>query len=571
MAQLRALAMALGVGACSAGGGAPLPTAGPAESADALYLGEHIHTMDPALPRARSLAVRGEKIVCAAGDGACARHRGARTRVVELGSRALVPGFIDSHGHVVMLAGFVDHANVSAPPVGRVQDIAGLQRALRAHLAERAPAPGDWILGWGCDDSLLAERRHPTRADLDAVSRDAPIVVLHVSGHLASANSAALAAAGITAGTPDPPGGRFRRQETTGEPDGVLEETAMFAVLAQSGLMTPPSPGQLARALDVYAANGFTLVQDGASGPRDIAALERFATEGSPQLDVVYFPIVSDPDQALPSVPLHEFRKRIAWGGVKLVLDGSPQGKTAFLSRPYHVPPPDQGADYRGYPTVSQAFVDAALARFLPAGVPVIAHANGDAAQDMLIDAVEKAAALAPGKDHRSVVIHAQTLRDDQLDRMRVLGMIPSFFSAHTFYWGDWHRDSVIGPIRAARISPTRSARERGIPFTIHNDAPVVPPDAIRLLWATVNRQTRSGQTLGADQRVSALDALRALTANGAHQYFAEHERGTLAPGKLADLVVLSADPLEIDPQRLLELEVVETVSRGQRVFPAHP
>jgi hypothetical protein len=532
-----------------------------------VYLGDHILTLDAALPQAGSLAVRGERILCVAADDACRRHVAARTRVVELGARALVPGFIDAHGHLVMLASFVDHANLSAPPVGSVTSLAALQDALRAHLAARPPEPGAWLFGWGYDDSLLAERRHPTRDDLDAVSRDVPIAVLHVSGHLAAANGAALAAAGVSAVTPDPPGGHFRRRDGSLEPSGVIEEAALYAVLGKGGALAPPSSAQLARALEVYAANGFTVVQDGASGPSDVAALERFAREGAPQLDVVYFPVVREPAQALPDVPLRERRGRVAWGGMKLVLDGSPQGKTAYLSEPYLESPPGKPEGYRGYPMVPQPFVDAALARFLPAGVPVIAHANGDAAADMLIEAVAKTDALAPGKDHRTVMIHAQTLREDQLVRMRRLGMIPSFFSAHPYYWGDWHRDSVLGVPRALRISPTRSAQDHGIPFTIHNDAPVVPPDAIRLLWATTNRVTRSGRVLGAEQCVSALEALRALTAHGAYQYFAERERGTLTEGKLADLVVLSGSPLALPRARLLELRVLETVSRGRVVF----
>jgi hypothetical protein len=537
------------------------------EPADAIYLGEHILTLDPALPHARSLALRGERIVCVAADDACRRHHVAATRVVQLGERALLPGFIDAHGHVAMLAGFVDHANLSSPPVGAVTNLASLQDALRAHLSANSPGGGAWLFGWGYDDSLIAENRHPTRDDLDAVSREVPIAVLHVSGHLASANSAALELAGIRADTPDPPGGHYRRRAGGNEPNGVVEEAGLYALLSQSGVMAPVTTARLERALGVYAASGFTLVQDGASQPGDIAALERLGAEGAAQLDVVYYPIVRDAAQPTPGVPLREFRGRVAWGGMKLVLDGSPQGKTAYLTEPYHVPPPGKDASYRGYPMIPAELVEVALARFLPAGIPVIAHANGDAAEDVLIAAVEKAAALAPGKDHRTVMIHAQTLREDQLDRMRALGMVPSFFSAHPFFWGDWHRDSVLGPARAARISATRSAQERGIPFTIHNDAPVVPPDAIRLLWVTTNRLTRSGQVLGADQRVSVEDALRALTANGARQYFAEHERGTLTTGKLADLVVLSADPLATPRERLLELEVVETVSRGKVVY----
>jgi hypothetical protein len=565
-----AIALALTALACAwapdeSGTSSLLPPVAPAS---AVYVGAHILTFDPALPQAHSLALRGDTIVCVDAGDACRAYVGTTTRLVELGERALLPGFIDAHGHVVMLAQYVDHANLSAPPVGPVANIAALQDTLRAHIAAKAPAAGAWVLGWGYDDSLLAEQRHPTRDDLDAVSRELPIAIIHVSGHLAVVNSAALAAAGITAETPDPPGGHFRRREGGSEPNGVMEEAALFAVLGKTPIVAPTTPAQLRRALAVYASFGFTTVQDGASGPAEIAALERLAQDGDgAPLDVVYFPSIRDAAQPLPSVPLHAYRGGVAWGGVKLLLDGSPQGKTAYLTKPYLAPPPGQKPDYRGYPIFPQAFVDAALARFLPAGIPVLAHANGDAAEDMLIEAVTGALALAPGADHRTVMIHAQTLREDQLDRMRELRMIPSFFSAHPFYWGDWHRDSVLGPERAARISPTRSALERGIPFTIHNDAPVVPPDSIRLLWSTVNRQTRSGKTLGTEQRIGTEDALRALTVNGAHQYFEEAKKGSLTVGKRADLVVLSEDPLALAPEKLLELRVMETVARGSVVF----
>jgi predicted amidohydrolase YtcJ len=249
-----------------------------------------------------------------------------------------------------------------------------------------------------------------------------------------------------------------------------------------------------------------------------------------------------------------------------MMLDGSPQGKTAYLTKPYHVPPPGQAADYRGYPTYGDEHVDAMFAAYLQARIPILAHANGDAAADQLIGAVSRA---NPPPDHRTVMIHAQTAREDQLDQMQALGIIPSFFSAHVFFWGDWHRDSVLGPERGSRISPTRSAWDRQMPFTLHNDAPVVPPDVIRLLWATTNRKTRSDQVLGPDQRLTTFEALSAVTRMAAFQNFEEDEKGTLETGKLADLVVLSSNPLDLDPADLLSLEVRETWSRGRKVFTA--
>ena len=193
-----------------------------------------------------------------------------------------------------------------------------------------------------------------------------------------------------------------------------------------------------------------------------------------------------------------------------------------------------------------------------------MAHANGDAAADMLIEAVKKAEITS---DHRTIMIHAQTVREDQLDQMKELKIIPSYFSTHTFYWGDWHRDSVFGQDRAMRISPTKSTLNRKMPFTVHNDAPVVPPDMIRLLWSTTNRMTRSGKILGEDQKISTYEALKAITINAAYQHFEEDIKGTIEVGKQADLVVLSMDPLSIDSKNLLEINIVATFSRGIEVF----
>jgi len=193
-----------------------------------------------------------------------------------------------------------------------------------------------------------------------------------------------------------------------------------------------------------------------------------------------------------------------------------------------------------------------------------MAHANGDAAADMLIEAVKNADITS---DHRTIMIHAQTVREDQLDKMKELSIIPSYFSTHTFYWGDWHRDSVFGEDRAMRISPTKSTLNRKIPFTVHNDAPVVPPDMIRLLWSTTNRKTRSGKVLGEEQKISTYSALEAMTINAAFQHFEDDIKGSIEVGKLADLVVLSEDPLSMPVNELLELKIMATYSHGKEIF----
>lgn len=535
--------------------------------ADTLYVGRHILTMDAATGPVTAVAVAGETIAWVGDRDA---WRGHADELVELGERALLPGFIDAHGHLSFMARTLGLANLAPPPVGGVTDLASLKQVMIDYIAAHDVAAGAWVVGFGYDDSLINERRHPDRDDLDAVSTEHPIALVHVSGHLMATNSAALREAGITAETPDPSGGVIRRRSDSDEPNGVLEETAMGPLtglfLGDGGLTAEA----IEAALDEYARFGVTTVQDSAASWQLHTLLAAIAADTGLKLDVLLFPVGMDGNFDLPEgVELGRYRDRLQVAGTKLMLDGSPQGKTAYLSEPYHVVPEGLPDDYRGYPVMTNNRAKALIRDYLGRGIPMQIHANGDAAADMLINGVAAAVADAPVDNHRTVMIHAQTVREDQLDRMQTLGIIPSFFAAHVFYWGDWHRDSVLGPERAANISPTASSFELGLPFTLHNDAPIVPPDMLRLLWAATHRETRSGRILGEAQRIPVLEALRAVTINAAHQSFEEERKGTLTPGKQADLVVLSANPLDTAPEALLELEVLRTVSRGVTVYDA--
>jgi len=490
---------------------------------------------------------------------------GRSMQVIDYGDQAILPGFIDAHGHVSFSAVATTVANVSSPPVGPVKTMADLQATLRAYIEARGIPPGEWVVGMGYDDSLIEENRHPNRDDLDAVSTDHPILLVHVSGHLVTANSRGLARGGINAETADPAGGVIRRRTGSNEPDGVLEETATYALRPYMTAANAEPLQSVTAALQQYASYGITTAQDSAASADVMALLEAAAEQNKLIMDVIAYPVgMQDPSAVISNNHFGSYNKRLKTGGIKLMLDGSPQGKTAYLSKPYHVPPHGQTEDYAGYPIVDQLQANALVNAYVEAQVPIIAHANGDAAAEMLIDAVE---AANPKHDHRTVMIHAQTVREDQLTRMKSLRMIPSYFSTHTFYWGDWHRDSVLGEERARRISPTASTQQRGMIFTVHNDAPIVPPDMIRLLWATTNRQTRSAQILGPEQRVSVHEALRAMTVYAAYQQFEEDIKGTIAVGKQADLVVLSQDPLSMDPADLLDLRVVATYSQGHQIF----
>ena len=260
-----------------------------------------------------------------------------------------------------------------------------------------------------------------------------------------------------------------------------------------------------------------------------------------------------------------EYRGGFRVAGVKFVLDGSPQGRTAWMSKPYTEGPPGADADYVAYPTMEPAAYKSQAAKLIGRGVPLLVHANGDAAMDLMIEGVIGAVGdTVP--DHRSVIIHAQLMRADQLDKAKTYGIVPSFFSAHTFFWGDWHLQS-FGPERGENISPTRWAQDRGVHFTIHNDAPVVPPDMMRLLWATVNRNTRSGHVIGPDQRLTVEEALYAATMGGAYQLFEEDNKGSITEGKRADLVILGANPMEVDPVTIKDIPIIETIAGGKTVY----
>ena len=536
-----------------------------AEYADTVFVGRNIVTMDVNQQDVAVVAVRDGRIVWTGTRSEANYWINDARDLVELGEQALLPGFIDAHGHLTFSALMTRWANVASPPVGPVTDMASLQQTLRAFIAAQNLATGRWVIGAGYDDSLLEEQRHPTREDLDAVSSQHPIALLHVSGHLATANSLALELTGITAATDDPEGGVIRREADGKQPNGVLEESATYPLRINMFTQPGDPAADLTAALADYASFGITTAQDGATSPEGIALLQSMADRDELIMDVVAYPTVAgSPAEVLLPEDLGRYRNRLKIGGIKLMLDGSPQGKTAYLTKPYLVPPLGQTADYRGYPAYAENELNGQVKHFLDAGIPILAHANGDAAADMLIRAVELA---APDHDHRTVMIHAQTVRDDQLDRMAALKMIPSFFSAHTFYWGDWHRDSVFGAERASRISPTRSTVQRNMVFTTHNDAPIVPPNMLRLLWATANRVTRSGQTLGPEQRISVYQALMSVTTHAAYQMFEENSKGSITEGKWADLVVLSANPLHVDAKDLQDIEVRATYSHGVPIY----
>jgi len=537
-----------------------------AQAADILFFGEHIITMDGST--AEAVAVRGSNIMAVGSTTELSPLQGADTRVINLGDRALLPGFIDAHGHFSAVARYQELLDLSSPPVGTINDIADIIAAIRNWISEEELPPGSGVFAFGYDDSLLAEQRHPTRDDLDQASTEHPIIIRHVSGHLLVANTVALEQANVTSNTPDPQGGIIRRRNGSQEPDGVMEETAMGLFPSSSADLTQERYETLRRqTMELYASYGITTIQDSNIGSDYAAELQRDADANPFPQDFVAF-IMANPlaDSELAQVShATSYQNGFRVGGVKFTLDGSPQGRTAWMSQPYTAGPPNASPDYVAYPSYAPGAYMQRMPRLLERGIPVLVHANGDAAIELMIEGV--AAGVAAGAtNHRSVIIHAQLIRPDQLERARTLGIIPSFYSVHPFFWGDWHRLS-FGDERASFISPVAAAAELEIPYTMHNDSPIVPPDMMRLLSITVNRITRSGIVLGPDHRASVMQALRGLTSFAAYQYFEEDRKGSITPGKQADLVILAANPLLVDPTTLQDIAVEETFARGFSVY----
>ena len=537
-----------------------------------LYYGGDIITMAGETPSYVEAVVQreGEIIFTGSKEEAMTLYSG-KVEEMDLKGKTMLPGFVDGHGHVFNVGLQAASANLLPPPDGGGNSVKAIQNILKDWIKENQDfiTSTGWVIGFGYDDSQLD--RYPTKEDLDAVSTDIPIYIIHQSGHLSVVNSKGLELAGYSADTKDPKGGKIRRVSGSDEPSGVLEEVAHFMVLITKILpqMTPElQDGMLVKGQELYASFGYTTAQEGRSTSDGTATMERAAEKDALILDIVsYVDILSNRDAANSKYQGLTYTNKYRIGGVKLNLDGSPQGKTAWLSHPYFIPPAGEPADYHGYESMTDEEAYKHVADAYQNNLQILAHCNGDSAIDQYIAAVSKANKEFGNNDRRTVIIHAQTAREDQLDSFVAEQMWPSFFPMHTFYWGDYHVNSVLGEERAYKISPTNTAYKKGLKFTSHHDAPVALPSSIRVLSATVTRMSRSGVVIGPDERISPYLALKALTDWAAYQHFEEKTKGTIEKGKVADFVILDKNPLKIEPSDLQNLEVMETIKGGASIY----
>lgn len=523
-----------------------------------IFTGGPILSMDADDTRPEAVGILGDRIVAA---GGLAEVRQALPAAVhhDLDGRTLIPAFIDPHGHfpdsaIVTLL----RADLSARSGCR--NLAGLFAKL-AQKAAQTPS-GDWVMGAALDECQLVERRLPTRDELDAVSADHPIWVIHASGHCGVANSLALARQGITEDSPDPEGGRYLR-DVSGRLTGGIEGLSAMAEMGDTHfLLDEVSFARcFAAARDEYLSHGVTLAQNSWTAQPLLDLFQGIAELGDPGIDLILLPVSEiEPGFSQTGTGRDWPKGAIALGPRKLLTDGSFLMRTAYLTEPY------LGSNNLGLAYMARDTLFSEVRKLHRLGFQIHCHCNGDAASDMFLDAVAEALDDHPRGDHRHTIIHGQVMRRDQIRRCAELGVTISFFPAHIWFWGDQHHDEILGPARAQNISPTGWAKAEGLRFTIHNDASVTPTRPLELIGTTVTRRTQSGRVLGEDQCLSALCALRAHTIDAARQVFREHERGSLEPGKLADLAILDDNPLT-RPDTIERIRISETWRHGRQVY----
>ena len=493
------------------------------------------------------------------------------TEEINLKGKTMLPGFIDPHGHIVAIA-----QSSMMPNFEDVTSREEMVDKLKVYLSENPKKENEWLLGLGYDNSKFADGKHPTKFDLDKVSTEIPIFITHASGHIAAVNSKVLEIFGYVGNDYIvPEGGVVQTVKDTNEANGILEETA-FLIESKKSLIGAPSFEDvlvaLEKAQDLYASYGITTAQDASVDKGMNQLLGAAAKYGKLKLDIIGYavqPVTAELMEKTSTLDAKYYNHYKLLGG-KMWLDGSPQAKTAWLTKPYVVVPEGQKEDYCGYGTQPDEYVEAYVTECIDNNIQVNAHCNGDAASDQFIRCYKKALENTGNQANlRPVMVHCQTVREDQLDCMKRIGMIPTFFLDHIFYWGDYHYDSVLGEERANRISPAGSALKRGMNFTLHQDPPVKMPIITLAIHNAVNRMTQSGRVLGEEQKIGVIDAIKAVTINGAYQYFEEKTKGSIEVGKVADFVILDKCPIILDKKELKTIKVLETIKDGNTIYKA--
>lgn len=517
-----------------------------------LYYGRHIITMDADKTAEAVLTENGR--ICKVGKMEDLEKEADEK--IALGNSTLLPGFVDPHSHFFQVA--LAQLRV---PLGGISQIEEMERVIQKFIADRSIAPGQWVNGRDYDNNIMPQLKNPSIEELDRFAPHNPLVIHFKSGHMGLMNSQALKLLGISPDMPQQPGGKIEVKD--GKLTGYLEENAFFSAIEKI-----PMAGaeQLMKAFssaqEKYASYGITTVQDGMVVDKMLPLYEMFLKTKSLYLDVFLYSAPGDYHETCRLLSEYPQEKHLHSGGMKIFLDGSPQGRTAWMREPYA-----GEKEYRAYGTMKDQAVEDAFAAAAEADTQLIAHCNGDAAAEQFLRCLEKAERQHPNlKKLHPVIIHGQLMGKDQLPAAKELGAYISFFAAHVYHWGDVHIRN-FGMERASCISPARSAMEAGINVTFHQDSPVIEPDMLETMWVACCRKTKQGVSLEETERVTIPQALAAVTINGAQQYGKEDCFGSIAPGKKADFVILNQNPLTADPEKLRDIKILATIKEDRVIY----
>jgi len=544
-----------------------------ATTADTIYRGGTIITMVGKTPTyAEAVAVTNGKISFVGSIAKAKSFAGAATKVVDLTGKTLLPGFIDGHSHYINSLLVANQCKLYAPPSGPGKDVPSIIAELKRYAAERKVKKGEMIIGYGYDDTVMPGGRLLNRDDLDQAFPNNPVRIDHVSMHGTVLNSLAQKMYGYSAATKTPPGGVIVRKPGTQEPYGLIMETAFLPVIEKQEPMTAAQEIEWSRAGQLlYAQSGITTAQEGATHFAQYETLKRAADAGANIIDIVCYPFITDLEKFKAAVPSNQWTKyanRLKLGGVKITLDGSPQGRTAMFTTPYLLGGPAGEKNWKGEPTFPADLSKKMIKQVYDMKLPLLAHCNGDGAIDLFLQAYEYARAGDYSRPWNVTTIHTQFLRKDQIPKFVKYKVRPSLYTLHTYYFADAHIANR-GIDQASYISPMRDVIDAGLHPTNHTDFVVAPLDQMMMLWSAVNRKSRSCLEIGPDQRVTAYEGLKTMTAWAAEQYDEQNRKGTLEVGKLADFVILNQNPLKVAPDEIKDIKVVRTIKEGKTIFPA--
>lgn len=477
---------------------------------------------------------------------------------VDLKGRTLMTSFIDPHSHFTSVA--TSFLEISLEDAQCFEDIC---EKIKNYIKTQKPEKGKWIVAKGYDQNFLKEKDHPRAAVLDKASQDYPVIIHHRSGHMGVFNSKAMEILKIDKNTQSPNGGNIEKKE--GVPTGYMEENA-FIELSKKVPMPSLEDMKNAyiKAQEKYASYGITTIQEGMTVDQLLPMYEMLKREKVLFLDTVCYCGIDSGKVFTERFSEHKgkYKDRIKIGGYKILLDGSPQGRTAWMRKPY-----ENSKDYCGYNTMSDEAVYSSLKKALDDNMQLLAHCNGDRAVQQYLEAAEKLKSQGCEISKiRPVIVHGQLMGTDQLKEAADLGFIASFFVAHVYHWGEIHLEN-FGKERGSHISPAGSALKDKMIFTFHQDSPVIEPDMAETIWSSVVRETPQGICIGEEEKIPVYEALKAVTVNAAYQYFEEKDKGTIEKGKKADLIILDKNPLTCKNEELKNLKVLRTMKEGKTVY----